>query len=123
MKKFNLMDYNRMCAELLGFINTTPTDKDFNIHEHPSGVLGRTMIETNFTDVFTKDWNWIMEVVEKIKILKCVREITIAGTGVMFYVDETGRHFFPFEKDIKEAVVKGIWEFLNWYNESKNNSN
>jgi hypothetical protein len=118
MKEFNLEEYNRLCAEFLGYVNTTPTDKDFNIHEHPeSGKL----IETNFDKRFFEDWNWIMEIVGKIETLfdgfvlfniedeNCF----VAVTGVRNY------HNYTTMATKKEAAVHAIWHFLNWYKENK----
>lgn len=56
------MEYNKKCLELLGYVNVTPTDKDFQIYENEQGH----MIEANFTSYFISDWNWIMKVIEKI---------------------------------------------------------
>lgn len=58
---------NELIAEFLGYVNTTPSDKDFNIYEKQNGELGR-LIET-MSMKFHSDWNWLMKVVEKIEIL------------------------------------------------------
>jgi hypothetical protein len=89
-KKFDRKEYNRMCTELLGYVNKTLDDKDFNIHEHP---ITKHMIETNFTNVFTEDWNWIMKVIEKMEELSSNTifnitlkgDFTISRTIVEFY--------------------------------------
>ena len=61
----NATENNKLIAEFLGYVNTTPTDKDFNIYEGKNKVLPN-LIETNFEKRFHTDWNWLMEVVQKI---------------------------------------------------------
>jgi hypothetical protein len=117
-KEFDRREYNRMCVELLGYVNKTLDDKDFNIHEHP---ITKHMIETNFTNVFTEDWNWIIKVIEKIEWLDWF--VLIDGITCKIYKDEikTFQEEFIVDSPIKkDAVVLAIWEFLNWYNENKN---
>ena len=119
MKEFNLEEYNRLCAEFLGYVNTTPTDKNFNIHEHPES--GK-MIETNFDKRFLEDWNWIMVVVEKIE--------TLFDGFVLFKIEDESclvaimsvqnYNMYTTMATKKEAVVLSIWRFLNWYNTRTN---
>ena len=52
-------------ALMLGYVNTTPDDRDFNIYENklkPFSVIPK-MIET-MSMLFYSDWNWLMEAVE-----------------------------------------------------------
>jgi len=60
---------NSDIALMLGYVNTTPTDKDFNIFEHTTKI-GKIpkMIET-MSMRFHSDWNWLMEAVEFIRLL------------------------------------------------------
>ncbi len=60
-------DRNEQIALMLGYVNTTPTDKDFKIFEFPTkvGCIPR-MIET-MSMQFHLDWNWLMEAVEFIE--------------------------------------------------------
>ena len=37
--EINIEQFNKSCAEFLGYINTTPTDKDFNIYENADGHM------------------------------------------------------------------------------------
>ena len=113
MKPFNKEEYNKLCAEFLGYVNTTPNDKDFNIHEHP---LTKKMIETNYCNYFTDDWNWIMEVVEKIEEIYYLKPVHILGNQCNILTNKT---FKVCRDSKKEAVVQAIWEFLNWYKENK----
>jgi hypothetical protein len=109
MKEFNKPEYNNLCAEFLGYVNTTPTDKDFNIYENEKSgiIIGNkiyTMLET-MSMKFDSDWNWIMEVVEKINSLDL--KISIEHEDVVYSLVTCK----------KQVVVERIWNFLNWYNE------
>ena len=143
-KPFDIKKYNSLCAELLGFENKTPDDKDFNIHFHKDEKSGKgveilgthiTSIETNFGRQFTTDWNWIMEVIEAIE-LKFPKYILQWEYDNREEFAENGNYkaywFTLYPKDEicsglsdlrsksrKEAVVQSIWAFLNWYKEQK----
>lgn len=55
---------------------------------------------------FLNNWNWIMEVVDKISNIP-------DGVGYVFIRDLDGI------MHKKQVVVESIWRFLNWYNEQK----
>jgi len=134
-KEFELRKYNMLCAELLGYVNKTLDDKVFNIHEHP---ITKHMIETNFTNVFKEDWNWIMMVKNTIVDL----DLSFDSKSYRFYFSQYACKKYHADKEYKyktriytdfktlefktesnnekEAVVLAIWEFLNWYNDNKN---
>jgi hypothetical protein len=65
-----IQERNEQIALMLGYVNTTPADKDFNIFEYPTkfGAIPK-MIET-MSMKFHSDWNWLMEAVEFIEKLK-----------------------------------------------------
>lgn len=147
MKQFNLPEYNRMCAEFLKY-GIPITDKDFCFYEHPKydekSVIPK-LIEANFEKRFTEDWNWIMEVVDKIELLpdlygrkdcRYVVDITtdalidnkhtVTITHSVYSRSPKGNTpIYKQERKVtvyrhankKEAVVQAIWEFLNWYNQ------
>ena len=147
MKEFNVKEFNRLCAELLGFV-CKYKDEDFCFYEHKKGIVlsldygGKPILtkklETNFCNGFTTDWNWIMAVVEKI--------ITVSISGYEipcfeFYIedkwckielnpqiiisrenlsDDFYSHVeYQKEETLKESVVQVIWQFLNWYEKNK----
>lgn len=157
-KEFNKEEYNKMCAEFLGWElclaktslnwqdgtfmdwddeeefwieNPTEEFKKFRILCHPEEVgLGydiKLFKSYHYKSglKFDSDWNWIMEVVEKINnptngIMVSIHSnsclITDYGTrgkwnlnrsaNIVRVVDVSSR---------KDAVVQAIWEFLNWY--------
>jgi len=102
MKEFNKEEYNKMCAEFLGGIY------DSNLKRYwfrlPI-VLFPTIEELKFDS----DWNWIMEVVEKIK--------TLPYEEVESQEYDDLSHLFITSS--KKRVVNLIWHFLNWYKENK----
>jgi hypothetical protein len=67
MTNKQILEYNTLCAEFLGYVNTTPTDPDFNIYENEKGFsIGNRIypILETMSMQFHSDWNWIMEVVK-----------------------------------------------------------
>ena len=72
MKEFNVKEFNRLCAEFMGFVKITEIN-DFCYCENSKEVLINQkeykILETNFENRFAEDWNWIMQVVEKIESL------------------------------------------------------
>lgn len=117
-KQFNKEEYNKLCAEFMGYklitpeMRKNPTEWVSSYWENPEfngsskGVLcSESGLEYHI------NWNRIMEVVEKI-------EKTYA------WVQIKGCHVLSASIDVnaptkKEAVVQAIWEFLLWYNEQK----
>jgi hypothetical protein len=70
---------------------------------------------------FHSDWNWIMEVVEKIE--------TLIDGFVLFRIEDEGcfvaamgvqnYNNYTTMATKKEAVIQAIWDFLNWHKENK----
>lgn len=109
-----IQENNKIIAEFLGYVNTTPTDKDFNIYEGENKVLPN-LIETNFEKRFHTDWNWLMSVVEEIERLGF--EVQIYKSTCMIY--KVGNNL-SIGKDAEtkiEAVYNACVEFIKWYNE------
>lgn len=130
MKPYNEQEFNRLCAEFIGL----------ECHE-PSGYWtlptfmdgdGWTMTDMKFHS----DWNWIMEVVEKIEITYPKYTLQWEYDTREEFSDRGGKYkaywFTIYTKDEildylkderkptrKEAVVQAIWQFLNLYNEQK----
>jgi len=64
-------------------------------------------------DLYSNDWNWLMEVVEKIESIKGT-QIFINGISceVMFKGKVISKHF----NTKIEAVYNACIEFIKWYN-------
>ena len=111
MKEFNLEEYNELCAQFLGY-ETSENEECFKI-PNKNGWINLS--------IFHSDWNWIMEIVEKIEtlfdgfVLFDIGDETcfVAITSVQNYKNSTTM------ATKKEAVVHAIWHFLNWYKENK----
>lgn len=146
MKKFNLEEYNKLCAEFLG--KTYSDDKiiinySYVSRQNPTGACWQKCM-------FHSDWNWIMEVREKMSskdIVDGSRPFTFGKLDTLIFDISTdkviikasywsnpntisGNYWVYFDTKQKyskhtstrEAVVQAIWEFLNWYNENSNNN-
>jgi hypothetical protein len=116
MENKEVIEYNKKCAEFLGYKNTTPNDVDFNIYEKD----GRPLIEL-IGMKYHSDWNWIMEVVEAIEKLSFSTSLTNKLFNIMKVEERIGTTIGSSSNSClskKEAVVQAINEFLIWNNES-----
>ena len=134
MKPYNEQEFNKLCAEFLGwkedfahesdeygYIQTvdgymTPFINVDIIHS----IISEYNISENIHSItqlkFDSDWNWIMEVVEKISInYDWSIEKVVGVYQVLIPISQTN----VINTNKKEAVVQAIWQFLNWYNEQK----
>ena len=136
-KEFNREEYNKLCAEFMyngeNPLWTSPDyanglfwisqkwlseargfeSPDGNDQFHPKDMK------------FDTDWNWIMEVVEKIQHLGIVHDNTRSYDSVFkewrcTFSPSYKTHDFGYivgssKTSEKEAVVQAIWQFLNWY--------
>lgn len=135
MKPFNKTEYNKLCAEFLGWTyygwnnplhNSSISKQGYWVNEKSISIKLSDRIRKNPL-IFDFDWNWIMEVVEKIE-----KELP----NIYFQIEDNECYVFDISKfddtqmfpiimsDIgnskKEAVVQAIWEFLQWYENNKN---
>jgi len=101
MKEFNLEEYNKMCSEFLEWEFQHGYYNPDHLHEYS--------FKTTEDLKFHSDWNWIMEVVEKIK--------TLPYEEVESQEYDDLSHLFITSS--KKRVVNLIWHFLNWYKENK----
>jgi hypothetical protein len=165
MKEFNKEEYNKMCAEFLGWEyfpesksgNTWPDgthNGEYNVfdiwvknptekyrkllchsaYEYLGGEYNDEIKKSDlfedyvYTLKYDSDWNWIMEVVEKIESIGFNFNLIKNGDNYAEIrssscYDEKISDSMDLEKEYiskKEAVVQAIWEFLNWYKENKN---
>lgn len=147
MKEFNKEEYNKMCALFLGWeLKSYPSYMDTpfcgqSIWFSPASSDGksRTFSARVGEEYFDSDWNWIMEVVDKIENeLKYIIQVTSSPTisskwlhHIITIKSNTVRDVFhggyivKYESDYsnnqskKDAMVQAIWEFLNWYNQQE----
>ena len=109
-----ITENNKIIAEFMGYKKNTPS-KDF--FQHPTEKNRYDRIE--FLS-YNLDWNWLMEVVEKIESLKfsvligknnCVIEQTFGKESLNLGLIKG--------KDKIEAVYNACVTFIEWYNENK----
>ena len=111
MTQEEILEYNKMCAEILGYKNKGMKNLEMWVsNKTPNGV------NTNELQ-FHSDWNWIMEVVEAIEKIE-VQE-TIKEIPNMELERRLGRLLDLPIYTKKEAVVKAINQFLIYHNENK----
>jgi hypothetical protein len=110
-KIMNTTENNKIIASFLGQ-NKIP-------YEFPK--FGYIKMDGDYSDTFFdnqlkfhKDWNWLMEVVEKIETFGA--DLTIRAEHTIIVYDE-GEEISTFcFKDKKEAVYNACVEFIKWYN-------
>lgn len=136
-----MTNFNKRCAEFLGYkvITEKPYDGAITVQEgcnNPSFLHDRMIEESWYVyPEFDSDWNWIMEVVEKIentnrqshldyyeiKICKncidvrysmgIVKRYTFSNDYLEQAISDKRKHFVT----KKEATINAINEFLIWY--------
>ena len=67
---------------------------------------------------YHKDWNWLMQVVEKIENTQPISIIISCGNCEV-YNCETAETLFFFEGVKIEAIYNACVAFIEWYNENK----
>lgn len=119
----NTTENNKLLAEFLGYVNTTPTDKDFNIYELKGGKLGRFIEAMSMK--FHNDFNWLMLVVEKIESLetKDGKTFTIDmhrdSVLIFEYGLTTNEIVFTEGKGRLENLYNACIEFVKWWNKEQ----
>ena len=110
---------NNLIAEFMGFVNTTPTDKDFNIYQNKEGK----MIETMSME-YSTSWDWLMPVVEKIELMGynviCTPMSTMDGwhCSIESYNEPwNGTDSIDDTKIL--AIFNSVVQFIKYYNENK----
>lgn len=98
---------NKLIAEFMGYIKHTQT----KAYLTTDGYFHERDLK------FHKDWNWLMEVVEKIESIGFTFEtkknwarITRKGENIILRWEE--------DKTKIEAVYNACVEFIKWYNEN-----
>ena len=114
MNKQEIENYNRLCAEFLGWKNLN--DDSFPEYVNPLGDFYQ-LKELKFHS----DWNWIMAVVEAIEELDIIASFQIEQPTIYIWKSSETSTFEGISIDIftmskKEAVVQAINKFLIWYN-------
>ena len=137
MTKTEVLDYNKQCADIIGWLKQYNGQDFIEINSNkliewlPSNIYNRTMTGKYQFDLelckFHSDWNWIMKVIEKIKetITKWDHIYTMSPEEQkvdyqLFKEDDIANrieHLTMYAD--KETVVQAIAQFLIWYEQNK----
>lgn len=119
-----IAQFNKKCAEFLGFKYHEGSEYWTTLLWGGNGFTLRQM-------GFHSDWNWIMEIVDKIESLEdkqfYMEWFWLNKTNVGLYQRETNSGSTLWEyiarfsdaKTKKQAVIQAIDQFIDWYNKQK----
>ncbi len=118
----NITENNQLIAEFMGVFDKILSTG--NIHSWSDAPFYYTTEDTREKVIkniskyskYSKDWNWLMQVVEKIESLDY--NITIQYKNCYIDIDKD-LQIYTFSKSKIEAVYNACVEFIKWYN--KNN--
>lgn len=121
----NTTENNKLIAEFLGGYQYDNHD-DFITFDETNNIFSNDTISLKNLKFHT-DWNWLMQVVEKIESLHSVNSVVI-GKGhcfITFYekykneskLFKSESQFANVELRKIEAVYNTCVEFIKWYNE------
>ena len=113
------LEFNKSCAEFLNII----TDNGYWVEFDKLMPNSITMSYSKNHHIeqlqFHSDWNWIHEVIGKVKTSVKLAPMNGITDSIMPYIN--AKHpviKFLLDND-KEGVVQGIKQFLIWYNETE----
>lgn len=114
----NTTENNKLIAEFMGFkLQNNPNERFYeNYFTQANGVWGNRIEILHFDS----DWNWLMQVVEKIESLGYSTELKfIAGLGnTMFFI--SGGAEVPLNRRIFKTKIEAVYNacvtFIEWYN-------
>ena len=113
MTQEETLDYNRRCAEFLGWKNKGMINLELWIStENQMGIATSDL-------QFHSDWNWIMKVVEAIKQLGY---FVMINKWTSVYTGREGDRIqitTVERENTKVNTVQAINQFLIWYNKNK----
>lgn len=115
----NIIENNKLLAEFIGYTQPHPeypsTTYWYKKDKQPLAIL-----------LFDSDWNWLMQIVEKIQLLDIVHEYNRSYDNVFktweCYLIPAYKNSFGYIRSLSknseiEAVYNACVEFVKWYNE------
>ena len=107
---------NKLIAEFMGFeLQNNPNERWFN-QWFTKETLNKPYNSRIEILHFDTDWNWLMEVVEKVESLGVIVEIR----ENVCYISPFPNNYICELKDTKlQATYKAVVEFIKWYNKQK----
>jgi hypothetical protein len=122
----NIQENNKLLAEFMELKPILISTDFYGIQKDHVHITGKNtdfvMFEFSKSAKYHSDWNWLMQVVDKIESLEYNFNITSKSATVLM------NHGAIFQTLIysddgtnkKEAVYNTCVEFVKWYNEEKN---
>ena len=111
----NIIEKNKIIAEFLNLTSQVIFEQVFAVCEN-----GKTNFYKKDELKFHSDWNWLMEVVEKIEslgyrieIVKHICRIYLSNKETIIISENTPKI---------EAVYNAVVEFIKWYNKQNKDS-
>ena len=102
------LENNKLIAEFLGYIDNGCSEDGFLIHPITNYDVEISSLK------YHKDWNWLMEVVEKIESLGY--RIEIVKHICRIYLSNKETIIISENIPKVEAVYNACVEFIKWYN-------
>lgn len=103
---------NKLIAEFLGWDINSPSTFPIHLHQEEE-------TQGHWEFKFDTDWNWLMEVVDKIDSLGYI--FKLQGNSATFFKNKTFKEPIwndSFIGNTKiEATYNAVVEFIKWYNE------
>ena len=102
----NVTENNKLIADFMGY------------PKHKIDFVGKRLnFENSKHNTYHKDWNWLMEVVEKIESLGYKVHISTWENSQFCGIYLNGKKISGNETNTKiEAVYNACIEFIKWYN-------
>lgn len=118
----NTIENNKLIADFMGLeLEETPSGKFVYARHEQNNPKKESDVQTNFYEdselLYHFDFNWLIEVVEKIENIGSGIEIYNNYCKIV-YDNETIVEIE--ENSKKEAVYNACVEFINWYNQQEN---
>ena len=114
----NTIENNKLLAEFMGGYQYDQED-DFITFDFTNNIFSNDTISLKHLK-FDIDWNWLMEVVEKIDSLCINTGFEIYSRYVHIRVNNNLTISSNVCNSKREAVYKACVEFVKWYNEQNN---
>jgi hypothetical protein len=118
----NTTENNKLIAEFMGFENHLKNNGVTKVYIDNKEYIQnwecfnkeKNVLITPIEMKFHSDWNWLMEVVEKIESLKVIVEIR----ENVCYIETSSKNYYSELEDTKlQATYKAVVEFIKWYNQ------
>ena len=108
----NIVENNKLIADFMGYEKYTYRGYTMYVFEEDNH---RTEVDLHYH----KNWNWLMDVVEKIDSIGYSVNIS---SSMVYINSDNGRIVNPILIGVKtkiECLYEAVVEFIKWYNEQK----